>query len=156
MGRKCTHLYQQGVCKLYLFISTLKMCHNPRLICWYFVVFRHCLQSFSQGGWKLELPVAWCLIDAASLQLCDVFTDAVVMEWDTPAEADLVSSWPRVPFSHSGFAVVSHHIFPPHYDLRGLFRQLGFREMAGFTEPFSRLVFLMIDTPLEFSFFSET
>ena len=26
-----------------------------------------------------------------------------------------------VPHSHSGFAVVSHHIFPPRYDLRGLF-----------------------------------
>lgn len=46
-------------------------------------------------GWKLEFPVVWFLIDAVSL--CDVFTDAVVMESDTPAEVDLVSSWPIFP-----------------------------------------------------------
>lgn len=53
--------------------------------------------KFSLRVRKLEFPVAWCLIDAASLQLCDVFTDAVVMEYDTRPDADLVSSWPMLP-----------------------------------------------------------
>lgn len=80
------------------------------LIFWYFVVFWHCLQSSPQGAWKPELPVVWCLIDAAPLHLCDVLTDAMVTEWDTPAEADPVSSWLMFPTHTVVFTVVSHHI----------------------------------------------
>lgn len=56
--------------------------------------------------------MVWCLIDAASLRVCDVFTDAVVMEGDTPAEADLVSSWPMFP-THT----VASQLFPITYFL---------------------------------------
>lgn len=55
--------------------------------------------------------------------------------------------------SHSGFTVVSHHIFPPHYHLRGLCWYRSFGVMRGFTELFFHpgLVFLMM-TLLEFRF----
>lgn len=87
-------------------------------------------------GWKLKFPVVRCLIDAASPHLCDVFTDAVVMESDTPAEVDLVSSWSMFPTLKVASELFPHDSFPPHYDLKGLFLCLGSREVVELTELF--------------------
>lgn len=94
----------------------------------------------------------WCLIDAASLHLCDVFTDAVVMEWDTPAEADLVSSWPVFP-AHT----VASQLFPITFFLLimtwgGCFGGVALGKWQDLLSRFPPQVSLFDDTPLEFRF----
>lgn len=87
---------------LWVFSSSFRQRKCPLSICWYCVGFRRCLQSSLPCG-NGRFPVARRLIDAASLRLCGVFTDAL---------ADGVrlrrSSWSgeqvdRVPQPHSCF-----------------------------------------------------
>lgn len=73
VGRRCTHWYQQGV-PIFFYFYTPKALFGH--ICSYSAAFEN-VSNVSPGGWMLEFPLAWCLIDAASLHVCDVFTDAV-------------------------------------------------------------------------------
>lgn len=109
--------------------------------------------KFSPRGWELGFHVAWCLIDAGLLRLHDVLTDAVVMEWDTPAEADLVSSWPVFLACTVALQLFFHHIFPLHYHLRG-FCVGGFSlgKWKDLLSRFAPQVSLFDDTSLEFRF----